>query len=261
MSTANRLLQEANREYCIYRMRLFQAHARTLDALRYQRLQSALGRPPVIWEYIEYALRDVLMTTKSIGLAGRAWMSQTGTLCRGFICIKYCTDAGQQSPYIDDAEELEWWPVIWLETEASTEILPMFCPALSWQQSRPWSVHVSRAWRCPVDWIREENDALSSIQSSTASWSFAQLSFGSSPASQAGWVIVNAGGEENDDGENNDIANLADVESTASSSFTNTSNSLANNTAASSSQSTAASSSDSRRRRWGNKDRDKKDGK
>jgi len=54
-----------------------------------------------------------------------------------------------------------WWPCIVLVCDAQTPVLPFYCPALAWQQARPWGVHVTRVRRrpCIVD-----SSALSTAQ-------------------------------------------------------------------------------------------------
>ena len=250
ISTVDRYLPESCRSYCMHRMRLLADQARGNDLARWQRLASVLGREPLIWEYVEHKLRSILTGKRSVGSAGWAWWN-SGVLCRGFICVGHCSDATQQSPYVA-GEVVEWWPVIWLEVANGSLILPMMCPALAWQDARPWSAHISRVWRCPADWLHDI-DGFSNLSSTTQSWSL--ISSVGDSSLLAGWYfadpyyIVGTGPTGSDD-----IAILDDVasETTSGANWTEISENTAG-TAASSSESTACSSSDAvpRKRRWG----------
>ena len=228
--------------------------ARLYDRGAWALLEAQLQRRILIWDYIEWKLRTVLSTTRQIGkhghMAGWDWWKK-GTLCRGWLCVEHCSDANQQRPFVR-GEAIEWWPIIWLimEADPNCPVVPMFCPALAWSNSRPWSVHTSRLGRCPPAWldgffaddISSSGGGTSIISSTTSSWMFVP----STAPSICGWEIVIAGDA--------DVANMSDVDDAD----TIISSTAASSSAAASSASTAASSSDQPiQRRWGNKQKEK----
>ena len=152
----SQVLTENCRWYCGHRAELFEDMAKRNDNVHWCRLANSLGRPPKIWEYLESKLRIILHEKRSIGMAGWAWRGQ-GVLCQGFLRVWECTDKSQQSPYVD-GEIFDWWPIIWLEN--GDIVVPMMCPALAWQNARPWSAHISRVWRSPEHWFHQDQYSL-----------------------------------------------------------------------------------------------------
>ena len=76
------------------------------------------------------------------------WQFWTAGRSRCIQCFVYCdgslaqlTELGAPTPGFET-----WWPcsVIW---EENTFELAFYCPALAWQNARPWGVHVSRLHR------------------------------------------------------------------------------------------------------------------
>ena len=241
------MLPEQHRPYCMHRVQVFTTQAKRIDPIRWQRLEAALGRPPLIWEYTEYKLRTALAEKKSPGQAAWAWQAQ-GNLCRGFICVYYCSDASQQAPYVP-GEPVEWWPIVWLETDSGAVIFPMMCPALAWQDSRPWSVHCSRTWHCPAHWLHDI-DGFSEVSSTSSGWELLPSTGGSAISVLTGWTFAAPVAPEP-----GDIAVLEDVDSdtTSLAGWTEVSEVSETDTTASSTDSTAAPSSNAgpRKRRWG----------
>ena len=106
--------------------------------------------------------------------------------------------------------------MIWLDNHTESEIVPMYCPALSWSRARPWWCHRSRLWHLPVEWLQEV-EGFEQLSSTSASWS---IVYGSTSSLLSGWLfsvvepIANAEhGDETPNVEENDIANLDDVNS------------------------------------------------
>ena len=58
--TMTSVLPDTHRPYCTQRAEHFGNLARSMDRQSWQCLETVLGRPPVIWEYVEYKLRTVL---------------------------------------------------------------------------------------------------------------------------------------------------------------------------------------------------------
>ena len=206
MTTSQQYLDENCRAYCMHRMRHFAGMAQLEDPKTWELLRMNLGGPPLIWEYIEYKLRRILAGTKRIGQSGWAW-HETGVLCRGFACVAHCSDDSQRMPYLS-GEMVEWWPIIWLEAPHGGLIFPMMCPALAWQNARPWSIHISRVWRCVPEWLRDD-DSFSHLSSTTALWEYDPAMSHSESTILAGWCFAEAAAEL----DNDDIALLDDVAS------------------------------------------------
>ena len=60
--------------------------------------------------------------------------------------IMWCEGGKDQQvqPLLVDEPNSEYWPIIYLEVNLSGDLLPVYCPGLAWQGSRPWCAHESR---------------------------------------------------------------------------------------------------------------------
>ena len=149
---------------------------------------------------------------------------------------------------------IDWWPIIWLEAPNGEVIFPMMCPALAWGRSRPWSIHISRVWRCVPEWLRDI-DGFSDVSSTTALWEYDPAMSHSGSTVLAGWLFADAGGVGPGHADSDDIALLDDVASEAgtASGWTEVAESsvVASEDAAASESTEASGSSNRRRRGWG----------
>jgi hypothetical protein len=132
-----------------------------------------------IYEYMKAKVFHVVNTAKRPGQAGWRFRMAKPSDC---ICCTVWGDGthGQSSalgldPY---AYGERWWPCIVLDGE--TDKLPFYCPALAWQNSRPWEVHVSRLRRVGL-----EDAGLEEAASGSAA---------SAEPNESSWIIINTPG-------------------------------------------------------------------
>ena len=102
------------------------------------------GQDPHV--YLVTKLFQTLSIIKRPGFYG--WQFLTAGPSRCIQCFVYCDGArGRLTELGTPTSGFEtWWPciVIW---EENTLELAFYCPALAWQNARPWGVHVSRLRR------------------------------------------------------------------------------------------------------------------
>jgi len=96
--------------------------------------------------YLVTTFFQTLSTIRRPGLYG--WRFLTAGPSRCIQCFVYCDGSPRQlSELGTTASGFDtWWPCIVIWDGASSE-LPFYCPALGWQDARPWGVHVSRVRR------------------------------------------------------------------------------------------------------------------
>jgi hypothetical protein len=128
----------------------FLVMAQRADPIGFADARRHYGRVDItVWHYLVYKLSVGLDTWRRRGEAGWAWDIAPGRLVCG---IMWCT-GGQEgqacSPFTGVAGTGgdRWWPIIF--KDIAGEVKPTYCPALAWQNARPWMGHTSRLWEIP----------------------------------------------------------------------------------------------------------------
>lgn len=104
--------------------------------------QLTCGNP---YDYIMHKLTVILRTKPKIGKWG--WLFRTAAHVDFQHAAVWSdgTKGSQISPMGTHALPYEqWWPCVVLPSAESLELVPFICPALAWQDARPWGAHVSR---------------------------------------------------------------------------------------------------------------------
>ena len=97
----------------------------------------------------EYLVRNLFQTLSFIKKPNPyGWQFLTAGPSRCIRCYVLCDGSPQQRlPLGATTSGFDmWWPCIVLWQEGTSE-LAFYCPALAWQNARPWGVHVSRVRR------------------------------------------------------------------------------------------------------------------
>ena len=112
-------------------------------------LQHAGRKHNGVYDYLLHKLGAVLNNKKKLGYIGQQ--------CRGakdqdiYLCACW-SDGGpnQKTPFNGQPVAGEqWWPMIAINIIGFGPFMGSYCPALAWQDARPWEVHSSRL--CWVD--------------------------------------------------------------------------------------------------------------
>ena len=100
-----------------------------------------------IFKYLASKVFQVIATTRRIGQAGWSFRSCGHDHC--IACLVWADGTHCQSTALVATQAGEqWWPCVVLNVApTSGGTLPFYCPALAWQNARPWFAHVSRL-RC-----------------------------------------------------------------------------------------------------------------
>ena len=117
-------------------------------------MKQALWNDPVghggcndIFDYLMKKVSSVVMTVKKPGHNGWQFRGANGGQC--IACLVWANGTHEQSttlttPHVGE----QWWPCIVLNIAPTPDgKVPFYCPALAWQNARPWDVHISRVRR------------------------------------------------------------------------------------------------------------------
>lgn len=90
------------------------------------------------------------------------WMSRSAAPSHCIACLVWADGTHSQSTSLTAPLPGEqWWPCIILDVEpTSAGLVPFYCPALAWQDARPWAVHISRV-RSVGNRMHAHSDAIS----------------------------------------------------------------------------------------------------
>ena len=91
-------------------------------------------------------LAALIRRGKRIGEVAYMWAKQPVGRMKCSV-IYSCGGHEQELPLSQDDGGSEWFPIIYVDPAArcsQLEKVPMYCPALAWQNARPWLAHVSR---------------------------------------------------------------------------------------------------------------------
>lgn len=97
-----------------------------------------------VYTYLENKLDKVLATQKKPGQAGWTFIMGKAAHHKVHHCLCWAdgSKGGQASPLGSSPSGGErWWPCI---VVLGLELIPFYCPALAWSESRAWEVHASR---------------------------------------------------------------------------------------------------------------------
>jgi hypothetical protein len=90
------------------------------------------------------------VTSRSPGQAGWAMHAalMSGNLRLGVIWADGCSESSQTSLRQSNGVGESWWPALIPAPPGppSIELVPMYCPALAWQNARPWWANPDRLW-------------------------------------------------------------------------------------------------------------------
>ena len=101
-----------------------------------------------VHQYIVLKCCRIVSTVSEVGQAG--WAFYDHDLSWYVPCLVWADGkkGSQTTPYVQPEPWEHWWPCICLNiTPNAAGLLPFYCPALAWQNARPWWVHVSRVRR------------------------------------------------------------------------------------------------------------------
>ena len=107
-----------------------------------------------VHKYLERKVAQVVTTKRSIGMFGHAFLRElAGHSYMHCICYSDgASSTSQEEPYKGPSYKQEqWWPCITTVATTFPEVYSMYCPALAWQGSRPWGVHLSRIRRVEAE--------------------------------------------------------------------------------------------------------------
>ena len=124
----------------------FTNQARKVDSRTWTQMQSDAS----IHDYMAHKLKEGLAFWRSPGQAAWAWRA-TVSLRKGFIFTDGTSQTTSCTPYSTPQIGDRWWPCIFGDP-TSNGLVPYYCPALAWQNGRPWFAHGSRlfeAWAPP----------------------------------------------------------------------------------------------------------------
>ncbi len=104
-----------------------------------------------VYTYLLKKLEHRVEMTKP-GKAGWAMHAAlaSGQLRQGVIWCDGCSEANQTSVRSSFGGGESWWPALFPVSHVlqphSDELVPMYCPALAWQNARPWWANSDRLW-------------------------------------------------------------------------------------------------------------------
>ena len=102
-----------------------------------------------VYLYLLHKLSDVLRTASPKIKMTEAGQHMMDHRTHQFRCGTMWCDGGkhqQEQPYLGNEPNSHYWPIIYLEVNVSDDLLPVYCPGLAWQGSRPWCAHQSRVF-------------------------------------------------------------------------------------------------------------------
>jgi hypothetical protein len=102
--------------------------------------------PNNVYRYLFAKIMHVVNTKKKIGEVGWAFRQAEPS---DYLCGLVWADGTpeQSAPLVAPRAGERWWPCIFLKDAydlAKPTQRPFYCPALAWQNARPWDVHVDR---------------------------------------------------------------------------------------------------------------------
>ena len=104
-----------------------------------------------VHDYITQKCYHIITTRRSIGQAGWAFYNRRHDPDQCIPCLVWAdgrSEVSQCTPLGQPRGDEQWWPCICLNiTPDAHGLLPFYCPALAWGNSRPWWVHKSRVRR------------------------------------------------------------------------------------------------------------------
>ena len=104
-----------------------------------------------VHDYVAKKVFEVVGHKRNIGLAGWAFWNSRYEPQPCIPCLVWAngrSNESQTTPMTQPQGDETWWPCICLNvTPNASGLLPFYCPALAWGNSRPWWVHYSRVRR------------------------------------------------------------------------------------------------------------------
>ena len=97
-----------------------------------------------VYQYLQLKLRQVLNQVRRVGQAG--WSFRQSDMKSITNCLVWADGTHcQETPLTLPSSNERWWPcIVLMDDSAHLDLKPFYCPALAWQNARPWYVHVSR---------------------------------------------------------------------------------------------------------------------
>ena len=102
-----------------------------------------------VHDYMIKKVRHIVTTVRRPGQSGWSFYSNGGP-GQYIPCLVWAdgTPQNQATPLGPTQPGEQWWPCICLNVNPDANgLIPFYCPALAWGNSRPWWVHVSRVRR------------------------------------------------------------------------------------------------------------------
>ena len=106
-----------------------------------------------VYNYLIAKVFRVVNTVRRPGQAGWAFRMATPSDC--IRCAVWANGShDQSSPLGEPRGDEQWWPCIILPGGGT--LVPFYCPALAWQNARPWEVNATRVRRVAITEDSEE---------------------------------------------------------------------------------------------------------